>query len=135
MPREEHIPFLEKKEFEKVYCEQYDLALNGVELCSGSIRIGDPAIQQKVFDAIGISKETADAKFGFLLEAMKYGTPPHGGVGLGMDRIVTLLCGSEDIRDVILFPKNKSAQCPTDNCPSSISDDQMHELGLFHYKE
>ncbi len=135
MPKKEHIKFLETGELGKIYCEQYDLSLNGWELLSGSIRINRPDIQEKVFKAIGLSQETAQVKFGFLLDAFKYGAPPHAGAGLGFDRIISMICGSTDIRDVIAFPKNKNAQCPMDSSPSKISDEQMEELGIFHYME
>lgn len=130
MPREEHMQYLENGEHEKVYAQIYDLTLNGVELCSGSIRVSRPDIQRKVFRAIGLSDEVATEKFGFLLEALKYGAPPMGGVGLGVDRITALLCGLHDIREVIAFPKNKNAECPMDGCPGDISTDQLDELGL-----
>jgi len=131
MPKEEHLALLEKNP-EKVHCYQYDLVLNGTELCSGSIRINRPEIQKKVFKVIGMSDEVAQRKFGFLLDAYRYGGPPHGGVGIGIDRLVALMLGIKDadIREVIAFPKNKAAQCPMDGSPSEADDKQMKELHI-----
>ncbi|CAN5435492.1 aspartate--tRNA ligase [soil metagenome] len=108
----------------------YDLVLNGMEFASGSIRIHRRDIQEKVFDVIGLSKEEQDQKFGFLLEAFQYGAPPHGGTGLGFDRIVATLCGLKGIRDVIAFPKTSSATSLMDDCPSVVTDEQLKELGI-----
>ncbi|PIY59914.1 aspartate--tRNA ligase [Candidatus Woesearchaeota archaeon CG_4_10_14_0_8_um_filter_47_5] len=131
MPKEEHIPLLETDPG-KVLANQYDLTLNGVELCSGSIRITDPEVQKKVMQVIGLSQQDIEERFGFLLEAFRYGAPPHGGVGLGFDRIVALMCKvpGNDIREVIAFPKNKAAQCPMDDSPSDISPVQLKELHI-----
>jgi len=126
-PKKEHIAFLEKSP-EKVYADLYDLVLNGVELGSGSIRETNPETQERVMKVIGLSHEEAQKKFGFLMEAFKYGTPPHGGIGLGFDRIVALMCGYNDIREVIAFPKNKNAECPMDGSPSEVDDAQLKEL-------
>ena len=128
-PKKEHIHLLEK-EPGNVYADLYDLVLNGVELGSGSIRETNPETQQKVMKVIGISKEEAIKKFGFLMEAFRYGTPPHGGMGLGFDRIVALMCGYNDIREVIAFPKNKDAECPMDGSPSEVDDLQLKELHI-----
>lgn len=114
----------------KVYCEQFDLVLNGWEMASGSIRNTNSELQSRVLKAIGISDEEVQEKFGFLLDAFKYGVPPHGGMGIGFDRIVSLALGLEDIRDVIAFPKNKSAQCPMDGSPGPISMEQLKELSI-----
>ncbi len=129
MPKKEDLQYLETDPG-KVYCTQYDLVLNGWELGSGSIRINDPEIQKRVMKVIGMTEEEAQMKFGFLLEAFKYGAPPHGGVGLGFDRTVALMAGYHDIREVIAFPKNKAAQCPMDGSPSEISDKQLKELHI-----
>ncbi len=129
MPKEEDLPKLEKDPG-SVLCNQYDLTLNGVELCSGSIRITDPKIQERVMKVVGFYKDEAQKRFGFLLDAFKYGAPPHGGVGLGFDRIVALLCGTNDIREVIAFPKNKDAECPMDGSPNEITEQQMKELHI-----
>lgn len=128
-PKLEDIPKMDKDPG-SVLCNQYDLTLNGVELCSGSIRITDPAVQEKVMDIVGFPKDEAYKRFGFLLEAFKYGAPPHGGVGLGFDRIVALMAGYNDIREVIAFPKNKDAECPMDGSPSEITEKQMKELHI-----
>ena len=114
----------------KVRSRAYDLVLNGVELGSGSIRIHDPKLQERVFDAIGIDKEEAHRRFGFLLEALKYGTPPHGGIALGFDRIIMLLAGGNSIKDMIAFPKTNTAASLMDGAPTEIDDLQWSELGL-----
>ena len=108
----------------------YDITLNGFELGSGSIRIHRPELQRKVFDALGLSKEEADAKFGHLLSAFRYGVPPHGGVALGLDRIVMLLTGRENIRDVIAFPKTASGIEPLTGAPTEPSQEQLDLLGM-----
>jgi aspartyl-tRNA synthetase len=108
----------------------YDLVLNGVELGSGSIRIADPALQEAVFSALGLGAEEIQAKFGFLVEAMDYGIPPHGGMALGLDRLVMLMAGESSIRDVIAFPKTQSGSCPLTGAPSGVSADQLKELRL-----
>jgi len=108
----------------------YDMVLNGAEIGGGSIRIHKPEMQQAVFELLGIGKIEAEAKFGFLLEALKYGCPPHGGIAFGLDRIAALMAGEASIRDVIAFPKTTSAQCPLTDAPSAIVDDQLKELHI-----
>ena len=130
-PKKEDLPKLEKDPG-SVLCNQYDLTLNGTELCSGSIRINEAEVQERVMAVVGFPKKEAEKRFGFLLEAFKYGAPPHGGVGLGFDRIVALICGYNDIREVIAFPKNKQAQNTMDGSPSDITERQMKELHLKH---
>jgi aspartyl-tRNA synthetase len=108
----------------------YDMVLNGSEIGGGSIRIHDQAIQSAVFDLLGISKEEAEEKFGFLLTALQYGCPPHGGIAFGLDRIVMLMAGADSIRDVIAFPKTQSAHCPLTNAPGEVSAEQLKETGI-----
>ncbi len=128
-PKDEDVEFLEKDP-SKVKGKLYDLVLNGVELGSGSIRINQPELQERVMKVIGMNHDEAKAKFGFLMDAFKFGAPPHGGVGLGFDRTVALMCGFNDIREVIAFPKNKKAECPMDGSPSSVDDKQLRELHI-----
>lgn len=109
----------------------HDLVVNGYETAGGSIRIHDNAVQQTMFDLLGMGREEAEKKFGFLLSALRYGAPPHGGIAFGLDRLCMLLCGSENIRDVIVFPKTTSALSLMDGCPSDVSDEQLKELGIM----
>ena len=128
-PKKAHHNIIEKDP-KNVEADLYDLVLNGVELGSGSIRETDPEIQQRLMKVIGLTKEEARKKFGFMMDAFRYGVPPHGGMGLGFDRIVALMCGYNDIREVIAFPKNKDAECPMDGSPSEVEDKQMKELHI-----
>jgi len=129
MPNEEDLPHLESDPG-RVYAQLYDLVCNGMELGSGSIRIHRRDIQERVFAVCGISKEEAERKFGWFLRALQYGAPPHGGIALGLDRIVTMLVGGQSIREVIAFPKTARATNPLDGAPSPISAGQLAELGL-----
>jgi aspartyl-tRNA synthetase len=108
----------------------YDLVCNGIELGSGSIRIHDPELQRRVMRQIGLGEAEIERKFGFLLQALEYGAPPHGGIALGLDRTMMLLVGGTSLRDVIAFPKTQRASSPMDGCPSEISPEQLQELGL-----
>jgi aspartyl-tRNA synthetase len=108
----------------------YDVVLNGMELGGGSIRIHRPDIQSRVFQMLGISESEARDKFGFLLDALAYGAPPHGGIALGLDRLAMLLCGATSIRDVIAFPKTQRAVCLMTDAPSPVEQRQLRELGL-----
>jgi aspartyl-tRNA synthetase len=108
----------------------YDIVLNGAEIGGGSIRIHKPEMQQEVFRLLGIGEEEAQAKFGFLLEALKYGCPPHGGIAFGLDRVAALMAGEASIRDVIAFPKTTTAQCPLTDAPSPIAQSQLDELHI-----
>ena len=108
----------------------YDMVLNGTELGGGSIRIHDPAMQGEVFKLLGISDEEAENKFGFLLRALKYGCPPHGGIAFGLDRLIMLMTGGQSIRDVMAFPKTQTAHCPLTDAPSPVSRQQLRELNI-----
>ena len=108
----------------------YDLVVDGWELGGGSIRIHDPAVQRRVFEIIGIDEAEAERRFGFLLEALRYGAPPHGGIAFGIDRIVALLAGRDSIRDVIAFPKTASGSDPLTGAPAPVDEQQLREIGL-----
>ena len=128
-PKPEHLAMLEKAP-ESVNANAYDLVLNGNEIGGGSIRIHDAAVQQRMFDLLGFSPEEAQAQFGFLMEAFQYGAPPHGGIALGLDRLVALLGGQEIIRDFIAFPKNNSGRDVMINAPAAIDPAQLNELNI-----
>ena len=113
-----------------VKAQAYDIVLNGVELGGGSIRIHDRKLQERMFKVLGLTQEEIDEKFGFLVEAFKYGAPPHGGLAYGLDRLVMLLTHQSSIREVIAFPKNQAAQCMVSDAPASVSEEQLEELGI-----
>ena len=129
MPEDDCIQYLETAP-EKVTAKAYDLVLNGTELSSGSIRINDYELQQKMFRALGLSEEEIAAKFGFLVEAYKYGAAPHGGMGIGLDRIAMIMCGAESLRDVVAFPKVQNASELMSNSPDRVDDIQLKELSI-----
>ncbi len=128
-PLPEHVDILQT-EPEKVRTQAYDLVLNGVELASGSIRIHDRDMQAKMFEALDLSEEEAQEKFGFMMGAFEYGAPPHGGIGIGLDRLVMMMAKQDTIREVIAFPKTQAASCLMTEAPGSVSDEQMEELYL-----
>jgi aspartyl-tRNA synthetase len=129
MPMEDDLKYLETDPG-KVFCTQYDLAMNGIELLSGSIRINRSDIQERVMKVIGLTQDDVKKKFGFLLDAFEYGAPPHGGFAFGFDRVIALMLGTNDIREVIAFPKNKNAESIMDGSPSDVSDRQLKELHI-----
>jgi len=128
-PLDEDMGLLER-EPARVRAKAYDLVLNGIEVGGGSIRIHDTELQRKIFSVLGLTPKETEEKFGFFLEALTYGAPPHGGIALGFDRLVMILAGEESIREVIPFPKTTSALCLLTNSPSEVSDRQLAELGL-----
>lgn len=128
-PREEDLDKL-LTDKEHCYSRAYDLVLNGYELLSGSIRIHDGEVQRKVFEAIGLTEEEAKQKFGFFLDAFKYGAPPHCGVGIGLERLIMVLAGTENIRDVVAFPKTANATCLMSDAPNIVDNKQLKELGI-----
>jgi aspartyl-tRNA synthetase len=128
-PLDEDVPYL-ANEPGKVRAKAYDLVLNGSEIGGGSIRIHDQAIQQQMFALLGIGEEEAREKFGFLLDALSFGAPPHGGIAFGLDRLVMILAGTDSIRDVIAFPKTQRATCLLSEAPGVVSEKQLQELGI-----
>ena len=128
-PRIEDIPALKTAPLQ-IKSRAYDLVLNGVELGGGSIRIHSSDLQKEIFVLLGIESQEAHDRFGFLIEALRYGAPPHGGIAFGLDRLVRLLLGKDDIRDVMAFPKTGSATCPMTGAPSEVSAEQLKELGI-----
>jgi aspartyl-tRNA synthetase len=121
---------LELKDLATVRANAYDIVLNGMELGSGSIRIHRQDVQRQIFRALGMSEEEAKQRFGFFLEALEYGTPPHGGIALGLDRIVMLLAGGESLREVIPFPKTAKAVDLMVDAPTPVNEAQLKELGI-----
>ena len=128
-PKDEHIEFL-STDPGRVQAKAYDVALNGWEIGGGSVRIHRAEVQAKIFEVLGISPEDARAKFGFLLDALQYGAPPHGGIAFGLDRMVTLMTGADSIREVIAFPKTQRGQDLMVNAPSAVTEQQLRELHI-----
>jgi aspartyl-tRNA synthetase len=128
-PLDEDVPMLHDHP-ERVRAKAYDIVLNGSEIGGGSVRIHNTALQETMFRHLGISPEDANLKFGFFLEALKYGAPPHAGIALGFDRLAAIFCGLDSIREVIAFPKTQTAVCPLSNAPSKVDGAQLEELGL-----
>ena len=128
-PKDEDLELLETAP-EKARAKAYDIVLNGEELGGGSIRIHDSATQERMFKALGFTQESAWERFGFLLQAFKYGPPPHGGIAYGLDRLVMFLADTDNIKDVIAFPKNQNAYCPMSEAPNVVDLKQLNELGI-----
>lgn len=129
MPKEDCLQYLDTDP-SKVIAKAYDLTLNGTELSSGSMRITDYELQQRMFKALKLTDEEIEAKFGFLVEAYKYGAPPHGGMGIGLDRVTMLMCGTDSLRDVTAFPKVQNASELMSACPSAVDDESLEVLGI-----
>ena len=129
-PKAEDMPLFEAKKFPDVRAEAYDVVLNGVEIGGGSMRIYEPELQEKMFEALGIGPEDQQSQFGHLLRALRLGAPPHGGIAPGLDRIVMLICGEQSIRDVIAFPKNNRGMDLMTNSPSEVDSRQLRDLGI-----
>src|SRR5207248_10543731 len=124
------IPLLEAEKYSEVRAEAYDVVLNGVEIGGGSIRIHEPDLQQKMFAVLGISAEQQQSQFGHLLRAFRLGAPPHGGIAMGLDRLVMLICGEESIREVMAFPKNNRGMDLMSHSPAEADPKQLRELGI-----
>ena len=129
MPMDECLQYLDTAP-EKVFAKAYDLVLNGTELSSGSIRITDYELQQKMFESLGLTDEEIEAKFGFLVDAYKYGAAPHGGMGIGLDRLAMIICGADSLRDVTAFPKVQNASELMSNCPAVVDKDSLDVLNI-----
>ena len=129
-PKEDDLKLIDSDDLSKVRARSYDLVLNGVEIGSGSIRIHNKDVQSKIFKIIGLGEDEIKKRFGFLLKAFQYGAPPHGGIALGLDRLIAIVTGSQSIRDVIAFPKTQRAVCPLTDAPSEVRGNQLKDLGI-----
>ena len=129
-PKKEHIGYLKSGELDKIYADAYDIVINGYEAGGGSIRIHDSELQQTIFEVLQLTEEEIRTRFGFFIDAFKYGAPPHGGLAFGLDRLCMLLLGTDDIRQVIAFPKNQNAQCVMSEAPTVVSQQQLDELSI-----
>ena len=128
-PREDNLPLLDKDPG-AVISRAYDMVLNGTEIGGGAIRIHRTDTQARIFQLLGIASQEAEEKFGFLLDGLRYGAPPHGGIAFGLDRIVAMMAGEESIRDVIAFPKSQKAACLLTESPSDVAGSQLRDLGI-----
>ena len=129
-PKKEHIGYLKSGELDKIYADAYDIVINGYEAGGGSIRIHNSELQQTIFEVLQLTEEEIRTRFGFFIDAFKYGAPPHGGLAFGLDRLCMLLLGTDDIRQVIAFPKNQNAQCVMSEAPTVVSQQQLDELSI-----
>ena len=129
-PKTSDIKYLKENPAE-IMAHAYDLVLNGFEIAGGSLRIYDQDMQKAMFEMIGFTDEQINERFGFFVDAFKYGTPPHGGIAFGLDRFAMVLTESDSLRDVIAFPKNASARCPLTNAPSAVDEKQLNELHIL----
>jgi aspartyl-tRNA synthetase len=129
-PKAEDAPLFRAKKFGEIRAEAYDVVLNGVEIGGGSMRIHEPELQEKMFEALGVSAEDRQSLFGHLLRALRLGAPPHGGIALGLDRLVMLICGEESIRDVMAFPKNNRGLDLMTQSPAEVDPKQLRELSI-----
>ncbi len=129
-PKAEDLPLLDEKKFGEMRADAYDVVLNGVEIGGGSIRIHEPELQKKMFTALGVTEEEQEKMFGHLLRAFRLGAPPHGGIAMGLDRLVMLICGEDSIRDVMAFPKNNRGQDLMSQSPAEVDQRQLRELEI-----
>lgn len=129
-PKKEHLCYLESGELDKIYADAYDIVINGYEAGGGSIRIHDSELQHKIFEVLQLTEEDIRTRFGFFIDAFKYGAPPHGGLAFGLDRLCMLLLGTDDIRQVIAFPKNQSAQCVMSDAPTIVNEKDLQILSI-----
>ncbi|MCQ2553610.1 MAG: aspartate--tRNA ligase, partial [Clostridia bacterium] len=129
-PKKEHLKYLESGELDKIYADAYDIVINGYEAGGGSIRIHDSELQNKIFEVLQLTPEEIKTRFGFFIDAFKYGAPPHGGLAFGLDRLCMLLVGTDDIRQVIAFPKNQNAQCVMSEAPTTVNQKDLDILSI-----
>ncbi len=129
-PKAEDMPLLQAKKFSEIRADAYDVVLNGVEIGGGSMRIFEPDLQEKMFEVLGVSAQDRQSMFGHLLRALRLGAPPHGGIALGLDRLVMLICGEQSIREVMAFPKNNRGMDLMSQSPSEVDPRQLRDLGI-----